>query len=176
MGWKRRGTEPRHFCWHNDRFLPLVERRYSDDGRTILKVDRGVFCAGHRAAGLFSQSVLVSVHGIRRAQPNPIGFHKLVSDDDFPSSSRSTRAESLAGEDHVSEISTMAPDCAGFMLPVACRTDVPIFNVWATGCTDANGNINAHTSRRNRAPQESSNRGNGRWSDARRSAIAGSTL
>ena len=50
-----------------------------------LRMIAGAFVLLSLALGLLGESVLVSVHRVRRTQPVSISFHQLVSDDDHPS-------------------------------------------------------------------------------------------
>ena len=64
-----------------------------------LRLIAGFFVMLSVALGYWVQPVLVSVHGLRRAEPVPIGVHQLVPDDDHPAEGRRPRQLSATLEE-----------------------------------------------------------------------------
>src|SRR5262249_26498326 len=61
--------------------------RYKYDSRSRVAHDCGSVRGDLAGPGLLGFAVLVSVYGLRRAEPVSVGVHQLVSDDDVPSQS-----------------------------------------------------------------------------------------
>jgi hypothetical protein len=76
-----------------------LEKESADDSRTIFTINRRLFCAGHAAARLFPQSLLVFVYRLCSDQLDPVGVYKLVPDDEFSEKARSKkRGSAKSGE------------------------------------------------------------------------------
>jgi hypothetical protein len=71
-----------------------LEKGSSHDDRTIFEINRWLLRAGHFAARLLSQSLLVFVYRLCSDQLDPVRFHELVPDDQFPSLARSKERRS----------------------------------------------------------------------------------
>src|SRR5581483_1823754 len=56
----------------------------SNELESMAETDCGCFCIGDPRPRLLRQSQVVSLHRIRRREPDPVGVHGLVPHDDLP--------------------------------------------------------------------------------------------